>query len=103
MKILSKKQTEALFDDLMTLHLIASESIKDHMLNEKPDVKSLLRQHRIIMERVANAAYTLKGMFGMREAYYIRKAYDEKRLKQLEEEEAKKDSLDNEKPNTETA
>jgi hypothetical protein len=94
MKILSKKQVEALFDDLMTLHLISSESIKDHMLNEKPDVKSLLRQHRIIAERCADAAYILKGIFGIRLAYIIRKTYDEKRLKQLEEDEAKKDNLD---------
>ena len=97
MKILTKKKAEALFDDLMTLHLIASEALKDHMLNEKPDVKSLIRQHRIILERCFNAACILKGMFGIRLAYNIRKTYDEKRLKQLEEEEAKKDSLDEEK------
>lgn len=94
MKILSKKKAEALFDDLMTLHLIASESLKDHMLNEKPDVKSLIRQHRIILERCMDAACILKGMFGVRLAYYIRKTYDEQRLKQLEEDEAKKDNLD---------
>ncbi len=96
MKILSKKKAEALFDDLMTLHLIASESLKNHMVNEKPDVKSLIRQHRIIIERCANAAYTLKGMFGMALAHNIHKQYNEMRLKQLEEEEAQKDSLDDE-------
>lgn len=94
MKILSKKKAEALFDDLMTLHLIASESLKDHMLNEKPDVKSLIRQHRIIIERCMDAACILKGMLGIHLAYNIRKTYDEKRLKQLEEDEAKKDNLD---------
>lgn len=94
MKILSKKEMESLFDDLMTLHLIASESLKDHMLNEKPDVKSLIRQHRIIIERCMDAACILKGMFGVRLAQYIRKTYDEQRLKQLEEDEAKKDNLD---------
>ena len=96
MKFLTKKKAEALFDDLMTLHLIASESLKNHMVNEKPDVKSLIRQHRIIIERCMDAAYILKGMFGIHLAYNIRKTYDEKRLKQLEEEEAKKDSLDDE-------
>lgn len=40
MKILSKKKVESLFDDIMTLNLIASESVKLQMMNEKPDVKA---------------------------------------------------------------
>mgnify|MGYP006992112711 CR=1 FL=1 len=98
MKVLSKKKTEELFDDLMTLNLIASESNRMLMINEKPNVKDLIRTQRIIIERCANAAFILKGMFGMVLAKEIHTQYNEKRLKQQLEAEAKNDKLDEIEP-----
>lgn len=89
MKILTKKKAEALFDDIMTLNLIASEAIRQQTMNEKPDISALLRTHEIVIERCANAAYTLKGMFGMALAYNIHKKYNEMRLKDLVEKKTK--------------
>ena len=94
MKILTKKKAEALFDDIMTLHLIASESNRMLMMNEKPDVKALIRTSRIITERCADAAYTLKGIFGIKVAQEIYTQYNEARMKKMVDEEAKKDTLD---------
>ena len=94
MKILSKKKVEELFDDIMVLNLIASESTKQQMMNEKPAVKDLIRQQRIIIERCANAVYILKGMFGMAVANEIHKQFNDMRLKQELAKEAKNDTLD---------
>lgn len=94
MKILSKKKAEELFDDIMTLNLIASESTRQQMMNEKPAVKDLIRQQRIIIERCANAVYILKGMFGMAVASEIHKQFNDMRLKQELAKEAKNDTLD---------
>ena len=69
MKILSKKKVEELFDDIMMLNLIASESTRQQMMGLKPKVKDLIRQQRIIIERCANAVYILKGMSGITVAY----------------------------------
>lgn len=94
MKILSKKKVEELFDDIMMLNLIANESTKQQMMGLKPEVKNLIRQQRIIIERCANAVYILKGMSGIAVAYEIHKQYNDMRLKQELAKEAKKDTLD---------
>lgn len=94
MKILSKKKVEELFDDIMMLNLIASESTKQQMMNDKLAIKDLIRQQRIIIERCANAAYILKGMFGMVMAKEIHTKYNETRLSDLLKEEAMKEKLD---------
>lgn len=94
MKILSKKKVEELFDDIMMLNLIASESTKQQVMNEKPALKDLIRQQRIITERCANSVYILKGMFGMSVANEIHKLFNDMRLKQELSKEAKNDTLD---------
>lgn len=96
MKILSKKEVEALFDDIMTLNLIVCEAIRQQIMDEHPDIKTLLRTNRIVTERCANATYTLRGLFGIKLAYEIQKQYDERRLAELVDEEAKNDNLDEE-------
>ena len=94
MKILSKKKVEELFDDIMMLNLIASESTKQQVMNEKPALKDLIRQQRIIIERCANAVYILKGWFGVAVANEIHKQFNDMRLKQELAKEAKNDTLD---------
>jgi hypothetical protein len=64
------------------------------MMNEKPAVKDLIRQQRIIIERCANAVYILRGMFGMAVANEIHKQFNDMRLKQELVKEAKNDTLD---------
>lgn len=96
MKILTKKKVESLFDDIMTLNLIASESVKLQMMNEKPDIKDLIRTQRLIIERCANAVCTLKGMFGLLVAREIQTKYNEARMKEMLKNEAKNDELDKE-------
>lgn len=94
MKILSKKKVEELFDDIMMLSLIASESTKQQIMNEKPALKDLIRQQRIITERCAHSVYILKGMFGMSVANEIHKQFNDMRLMQELAKEAKNDTLD---------
>ena len=96
MKILSEKKKEALFDDLMILSLVVSESTKKMMMGERPDIKDLIRQQRIIIERSCDVAYILKGMFGIKLAQAIHVKYDEGRLRKELKLEAKKDNLDHE-------
>ena len=96
MKILTKKKVESLFDDIMTLNLIASESVKLQMMNEKPDIKDLIRTQRLIIERCVNAVCTLKGMYGLLVAREIQTKYNEARMKEMLKNEAKNDELDKE-------
>jgi hypothetical protein len=94
MKILTKKQTERLFDDLMTINLIGGESVKEQTIgSERPDIRDLILRQRILIERTADAVYLLKGMFGMRLACEIQNQWNAAKLKQLEDEEAKNDEL----------
>lgn len=94
MKILSRKKVEELFDDLMVLNLIANESTKQQIMGLKPEVKDLIRQQRIIIERCANAVYILKGMFGLELAMHIQTKYNETRLSDILKKEAMNDKLD---------
>lgn len=94
MKILTKKQIEALFDDLMVIDLIANESTKQQMIDQRPSTKDLIRQQRIIIERCANVAFILKGMFGLELARQIHLKYNESRLSDLLKKEASNDILD---------
>lgn len=94
MKILTKKQVESLFDDIMTLQLMASESVKQQMVNESPSIKDLIRTQRLIIERGANAVLTIRGMLGLMVAKEIHTKYNEARLKDLLKAEANNDTLD---------
>lgn len=94
MKILTKKKVESLFDDIMTLNLIASESIKLQVMNERPDIKDLIRTQRLITERCANAVCTLMGMFGLLLAREIQTKYNDGRMKEMLKNEAVNDMLD---------
>lgn len=94
MKIFTKKEVESLFDDIMTLNLIASESVKLQVMNEKPDIKDLIRTQRLIIERCANAVCTLRGLFGLEIAREIQTKYNEARMKEMLKNEAMNDKLD---------
>jgi hypothetical protein len=64
------------------------------MMNEKPDIKDLIRTQRLIIERCVNAVYTLKGMYGVLVAREIHTKYNEARMKEMTKNEAKNDELD---------
>jgi len=94
MKILTKEQTERLFDDIMTINLIGSESVKEQAIGDKtPDIRTSIRRQRILTERMADAVYLIKGTFGMHLAMAIQEKWNADKLKQLEDEEAKNDEL----------
>ena len=94
MKVLSKKKVDALFDDVMTLNLMASEIIRQLVIGEKPDVKDLIRTQMIIVERSTNAACILKGMYGLLLANEIHHKYNLAKKEQLLKKEAENDKLD---------
>ena len=94
MKILTKKQVESLFDDIMTLQLMASESVKQQMVDVRPDIKDLIRTQRLIIERGANAVFTIRGMLGLEVARQIHTKFNDERLSELLKAEAKNDELD---------
>ena len=93
MKVLSKKKVEALFDALMNLHLIGSESVKEQAIHQDIDVRTSLRRQRMMVHSAADAAYILKGFFGMRVLQLTHEKYNAEMLKRMEAEEAKKDTL----------
>ena len=86
MKILSKKKTKAIYDDMMTLTIIASESTRMLAMGEKADPMTMLKQQQRIIELCGNISYALRGMYGMFLAQNIQNEYNERRLKQVEKE-----------------
>lgn len=94
MKILSNKKAETLFDCIMTMYLVGGDSVRQQAMREETDMKTILRRNRILTEQMMDAAHILKGMFGMQLAMKIQEQVSAERLKRLEEEQAKKDKLD---------
>ena len=94
MKILSNKEAETLFDCIMTMYLVGGDSVRQQAMREETDMKTILRRNRILTEQMMDAAHILKGMFGMQLAMKIQEQVSAERLKRLEEEQAKKDKLD---------
>ena len=78
----------------MTMYLVGGDSVRQQAMREETDMKTILRRNRILVEQMMDAAHILKGMFGMQLAMEIQKQVSEERLKRLEEEQAKKDTLD---------
>ena len=78
----------------MTMYLVGGDSVRQQAMREETDMKTILRRNRILVEQMMDAAHILKGMFGMQLAMEIQKQFSEERLKRLEEEQAKKDTLD---------
>ena len=78
----------------MTMYLVGGDSVRQQAMREETDMKTILRRNRILVEQMMDAAHILKGMFGMQLAMEIQKQLSEERLKRLEEEQAKKDTLD---------
>lgn len=60
MKILSKKKVEALFDVIMVLDLIASDSIKSQIVGEETNIEELLNTQRIIIEKMCRCSKNSK-------------------------------------------
>lgn len=81
MKILSKKKVEALFDVIMVLDLIASDSIKSQIVGEETNIEELLNTQRIIIEKCADAAKILKGIDGIYLAKEIHTRHNDEMLK----------------------
>ena len=78
----------------MTMYLVGGDSVRQQAMREETDMKTILRRNRILVEQMMDAAHILKGMFGMQLAMEIQKQLSEERLKRLEEDQAKKDTLD---------
>ena len=78
----------------MTMYLVGGDSVRQQAMREETDMKTILRRNRILVEQMMDAAHILKGIFGMQLAMEIQKQLSEERLKRLEEEQAKKDTLD---------
>ena len=78
----------------MTMYLVGGDSVRQQAMREETDMKTILRRNRILVGQMMDAAHILKGMFGMQLAMEIQKQVSEERLKRLEEEQAKKDTLD---------
>ena len=78
----------------MTMYLVGGDSVRQQAMREETDMKTILRRNRILVEQMMDAAHILKGMFGMQLAMEIQKQLSEEHLKRLEEEQAKKDTLD---------
>ena len=94
MKILTKKEADSLFEDLMVVTLMATESIRQQMTRHETDIKELIRAHSIVCERSTNAIYTLRGLFGVRVATEMHKQFNEMRRQEELKKEAKNDTLD---------
>ena len=86
MKILTKKKTKAIFNDMMTLTIIASESTRMLAMGEQADPMAMLKQQERIIDLCGNIAYSLRGMYGMFLASNIQNEYNERRLKQMEKD-----------------
>ena len=78
----------------MTMYLVGGDSVRQQAMREETDMKTILRRNRILTEQMMDAAHILKGMFGMQLAMKIQEQVSAERLKRLEEEQAKKDKLD---------